>query len=83
MADTKSDGEALAAAEAGRGQPIRSLVAINVYAVLAAAVERGCAYGVERAHKHDEAPSRAAIAEACEAAVMSELCDVIVFGDGE
>lgn len=60
---------------------IATPVRVRAYAVITDAVERACAYGVERAHKHTDTPSRTAIAEECERAVMSALVEVLDFGD--
>ncbi len=59
--------------------PIISEVRINAYSVISEAVERGTAYGVHRAYKHTNKPSHDAIAEAVRDAVMSELCEVLLF----
>lgn len=63
--------------------PVAASVRLRAYELVAAAVERACAYGVQRAYKHTDAPSRETIAEECERAVMSALCDVLDFGDEE
>ena len=62
---------------------VTSAVRINAYKVVADAVERGCMRGMHRAYKHTDEPSRAMIAEACEAEVMNELSEILNFGDEE
>ena len=48
---------------------------VRVYPVLCEAVERGVAYGLARAYKHTETPTREQIAEAVEHAVLHEICE--------
>ena len=48
---------------------------VKVYPVLCEAVERGVAYGLNRAYKHTETPTREQIAEAVEHAVLHEICE--------
>jgi hypothetical protein len=52
-------------------------IKVNVYKVLARAVEEGVAYGWNRAHKHTDTPSAEAIKEEIENAVMNEISEVV------
>lgn len=56
----------------------------KVYPLLVEAIEAGVAYGLNRAHKHTDTPTREQIAEAIEQAVMNEMCERFQFdGDGD
>ncbi len=59
------------------GKPMK--VRVNTYAVIARAVEEGVAYGLTRAHKHTNRPSREMLQEAIERAVLNDLCEVLQF----
>lgn len=62
---------------------IQTQVAFNGYAIISEAVEKGCSYGVMRAYKYTETPTREQISEECQKAVMNEICTVLTFTDGE
>lgn len=54
---------------------------LRVYSIVSDAVDSAISAGFYRAHKHVDTPSAAEVHEAVLAAVMSELCDIIDFGD--
>lgn len=54
---------------------------VNAYEVLRRAVEEGAARGVRRAHKHDDLPSKDAIAEQVVHEVLVAVSEVFDFGD--
>lgn len=58
---------------------VKASVKLKTYTIVQEAVERGCQYGVRRACKHTDKPSLEQIAEECESAVMTALCEVIDF----
>ena len=62
--------------------PLPSLPPVKVYRVLSEAVERGVAYGYNRAHKHTDTPSEEAVKQQVYDAVMQELSEAFDFGDG-
>lgn len=53
---------------------------VNVYKVVSRAVEEGVAYGINRAFKYTDIPSRDTIVENVEREVMNSLADVINYG---
>ena len=53
----------------------------NIYAIVRRAVDEGVAYGLTRAHKHGDRPSREALHEHIGREVINALCEVIDFGD--
>lgn len=56
---------------------------VNVYRVLAEAVEAGVSYGWHRAHKHTDTPDREAIQQAIIDAVLLECSERFVFPDDD
>jgi hypothetical protein len=52
---------------------------MRIYSIIDDAVERGVNYGMYRAHKHDDNPSKDAIKDAIQSGVMYELTEVIDF----
>ena len=48
---------------------------VKIYPVLAEAVETGVAYGLNRAYKHTDTPTRETMAEVITTAVLHELCE--------
>jgi hypothetical protein len=58
-------------------------VRINAYPIIQDAVANGVAYGVRRAYKHTDDPTQEQISTEVENAVMSALCEVLQFGNGE
>ena len=54
---------------------------LRVYEVVHRAVEAGVAYGVQRAYKYEDEPSRGSIEDQVAAAVMLELHEIIDFVD--
>jgi hypothetical protein len=54
-------------------------VPIDVYGIVARAVESGVAYGWNRAHKHSESPGADHIKCEIERAVINELSDVFIW----
>lgn len=55
----------------------------NWQAIIERAVEEGLEYGWRRAHKHVDAPGKAAILDEQHTAVMGALHEVIDFHDAE
>ncbi len=51
----------------------------KTYEIVARAVEEGAAYGVQRAYRYTDKPTREAIAQDVACAVTAALCDVIDF----
>lgn len=66
-------------AEASAAAVIQDTVRVDVYRVIADAVDRGLDNGYRRAHKHADDPSKAVVKQAIYDAVMSEISEVIVF----
>ena len=56
---------------------------VNVYAVLARAVEEGIEYGWNRARKHVENPTPEQIKSAIYEAVMTGICEYFDFDTSE
>ena len=52
---------------------------VKEYIVLSDCVERGVAYGINRAHKHNDTPSQDEIASAVIDAVMLEIAEYFDF----
>ena len=51
----------------------------NEYRVLQEAIETGIAFGIGRAFKHTDVPSREFLHENLEREIMNSLCDWFVF----
>lgn len=51
------------------------------YLLLARCVEDGIQYGINRAHKHTESPTREHLVREIENAVMNEICTWFNFED--
>lgn len=60
---------------------VNARVRLKAYPIVQRAVEEGAAYGVNRAFKHTDAPTREGIVEAVVMAVMGDLCEVMDFDD--
>ena len=60
---------------------VDATVKINAYEVISRAVEEGVGYGLMRAYKHTDKPSKDNIQTEIENAVMSSLCEVLKFGE--
>ena len=60
---------------------ITGTVRINAYRVIEDAVERGAAYGVRRARKHDDQPPDWHVASTVADAVMAELSEVLIWDE--
>jgi hypothetical protein len=50
---------------------------LKAHSIISRAVEEGVAYGIRRAHKHDDNPSEAVLQENIEREVMNALNEVI------
>ncbi len=62
---------------------VKYSIRLRAYTVVSNAILAGIKYGVNRAYKHTETPTRDALEEAVELAVMNELCDVLNFDEVE
>lgn len=58
-------------------------VRIRAYEVIERAMESAVGYGMRRAYKHTDDPSKVEIESAVLRAVMDELCSVLIFGDND
>ena len=54
---------------------------VNAYRIVEECLERGAAYGYNRAYKHDDDPPSERITEEIVRAQMTELCEYIRFED--
>jgi hypothetical protein len=62
---------------------IETRVRVNIYTVIQRAVEEGVAYGYMRSYKYTDKPSKDTMITEIENAVMNELSEVLIYGDGE
>ena len=62
--------------------PLHATVSLNAYGVIDRAVTDAVEYGYRRAHKHGK-PDEQQLCQAIQDAVISELCEVLRFDDGE
>lgn len=51
------------------------------YQLISHCIERGVAFGWNRAHKHNDEPDAESIKMNIEAAVLNEICDWFMFDD--
>ena len=51
----------------------------NMYVIVARAIEEGVAWGLNRAFKHTDTPTRDILEHELDTAIMNELCSVLVF----
>ncbi len=58
-----------------------SVVRVRLYPVIARAVAEGVGWGISRAHKHTDKPSRDVLAENIEREVMNALSEILDYGD--
>ena len=58
-------------------QPLR----LRTYALVSRAVEEGVAYGLQRAYKYADAPTRENLCEYIEREVLNALCEIVKFDD--
>lgn len=56
-------------------------IKINLYEIVSRAVAEGAAYGYRRAFKHTDNPEEGCILDQIHDSVMSNLCEIIDFGD--
>lgn len=54
-------------------------IKVDIYKIMARAVEEGVRYGWNRAHKHTDEPSKEHTIEQIENAVMNELSEIFIF----
>lgn len=54
---------------------------LNVYKLIADAVDVGCVIAYNRAHKHTDKPDEETMHSAYYGAVMNELCEILDFDD--
>lgn len=59
----------------------RIKVKVDLYKVVCRAVEEGVTFGLNRAHKHTDRPTREQLQEHVENEVISALCEVLHFDD--
>lgn len=57
-------------------------VRVKIYGVVSDAVDTAIARGLRLAHKHSDAPTDDAVCLSIHETVMSELCELLDFGDG-
>ena len=62
---------------------MKNSLIVKIYPVMARCIEEGVAYGITRAYKHTDSPSKEQIKEAIEQAVIDELCIWFKFDDLE
>jgi Ni,Fe-hydrogenase maturation factor len=60
---------------------IKHEIRVDLYRIVADAVDTGVAYGTMRAFKHTDTPTHDAIKEEVTAAVMLQLCEALRFDD--
>lgn len=60
---------------------LENTIKLHVYFIVSDAVERGCAAGIRKAHKHTNSPTIDDISAACHVAVMYALEEVLNFED--
>lgn len=58
-------------------------IRVRVFGIVSDAVEEGIARGWRRVHKHNDNPDEGMICSEIYRAVISELCDVLDFGDSD
>jgi hypothetical protein len=63
--------------------PRKRNLRLRTYPILCRAVEEGVAYGMMRAFKYADNPTREHMQEQIEQAVMNALCEVVELGDEE
>ena len=54
---------------------------VNIYTVISRAVEEGITYGINRAYKHTDTPSRDILEQEIGIAVMNALAEVVDYGE--
>jgi hypothetical protein len=54
-------------------------IQVNIYKIMARAVEEGIRYGWNRAHKHTDSPTKEHTIDEIEKAVMNELSEIFIF----
>lgn len=64
-------------------RPLRRGMRVRGYQVLVRAVEEGTRYGLNRAYKHTDSPSRGALEVAVSDVVINEVCAVFEFDELE
>lgn len=64
-----------------RKTKVNRTVKVNVYRVLSDAMDIACVMGVNRAHKHNDDPSKDDIADSVYTEVMNTINDILHFGE--
>ena len=59
----------------------QAILRVKTFPLVDDAVLRGVEYGVMRAYKHTDSPTREQIVNEVHRAVISNLCDLFDFGD--
>jgi hypothetical protein len=57
-------------------------VHLDVFSILARCVSEGVQYGMRRAYKYSDEPTREVMEDEIERAVVANLCDILIFEDG-
>ena len=61
----------------------RGTLRVRAYPVLAECIERGVAWGFQRAHKHTDTPSAEDLRAQIEQAVLNEICEAFDFPEDD
>ena len=62
---------------------VTGIIRVNAYDVISRAVEEGVTYGLNRAYKHTDSPTRDDMEREVAQAVTNELCEVLMFDHGD
>jgi len=62
-------------------KPVSGGMHVKAYPVLCRAIEEGFAYGWNRAHKHEDKPSKEVIEHHVIEGILSTICEVFDFDD--
>ena len=62
---------------------VTCIIRVNAYDVISRAVEEGVTYGLNRAYKHTDSPTRDDMELEVAQAVTNELCEVLMFDHGD
>lgn len=62
---------------------IKNEIRLNSYSILSDKIADSINYGYKRAFKHTDNPGEEAIKEAIHDAIMTDLCEILIFDDNE